>query len=459
MKSTVLIVDDEPTIRESLQDLLQDEGYLSLTASSGEEALKKLQTDDVISIVLLDVWMPGINGLEALKQIQALKPDLPVIMMSGHASIENAVNATKNGAYHFVEKPFSSETLIINIRNALKHCQLSQENKVLKIQLPRHGPLIGKSSSFINLLKKVQLVATSHSGVLIHGENGTGKESIAWSIHQQSPRAEGPFVETNCAAIPENLIESELFGHEKGSFTGAVGRHRGKFDQAHQGTLFLDEIADMSMSTQAKILRVLQEQRFERVGGNETICVNVRVIAASNKQLEDEIRSANFREDLYYRLNVLPLRVPPLRDRHGDIPLLANYYLEFLSKHHGWKQKIIQPDAMQLLEKHPWPGNVRELKNVIERLIILNTEEKITPDDIYDALGPSLKRTAGGTAENETPDWLQGTYSQAKQAFQAEYLRHKLQQCKWNISKASTEMGLDRSNLHKKIKKLQLGPP
>ena len=459
MKLTILIVDDEPSIRSSLQGLLQDEGYQTLTATGGEEALLQLQKKgEAISAVLLDVWMSGINGLDVLKRIQDLQPDLPVLMMSGHASIETAVEATKKGAYHFIEKPFSSETLVITVRNAIKQRQLRQENQVLKTRLTVRGPLLGNSVSFTNLLRKVERVAISDSWVLIHGENGTGKESIAWNIHQKSQRAKGPFVEVNCAAIPENLIESELFGHEKGAFTGAISCRNGRFDQAHQGTLFLDEIADMSLSTQAKILRVLQEQHFERVGGSETIHVNVRVVAASNKKLEDEIMAGKFREDLYYRLNVLPLKVPPLRERYGDVSLLAEYYLAFLAKNNGWPQKSIQPDAMKILENHPWPGNVRELRNVVERLIILCTQDKISPSDIHDALG-STKNSSSTNYSEQSSEWLDGTYSQAEQAFQVAYLSRKLNKCQWNVSKTAEEIELDRSNLHKKIKKLQLTPP
>ncbi len=463
MKPAILIVDDEPTIQETLQDLLQDEGYATLIAAGGEEAFKQLQKKgDTVAAVLLDVWMPDISGLDVLKRIHTMHPHLPVIMMSGHASIETAVIATKSGAYHFVEKPFSSEALVITLRNALRHKQLRQENQVLKTRLPTRGVLIGKSPRFKTLLEQVTLVAASDSWVLIHGENGTGKESVAWIIHQQSPRAEGPFVEVNCAAIPETLIESELFGHEKGAFTGATSRRSGKFDQAHQGTLFLDEIADMSMSTQAKILRVLQEQHFERVGGNETIHVNVRVIAASNKRLEEEIAEGKFREDLYYRLNVLPLRVPPLRERKGDASLLVEYYLEFFSKQHGWKQKTIQPAARQLLETHAWPGNVRELKNVVERLIILSPKEEITPNDVHDALGPpTAKHAAKSVSISQilVSAWENVTYPQAEQDFQRSYLLQKLEQYQWNVSKTAEEIGLDRSNLHKKMKKLQLIPP
>jgi len=358
MKHTILVVDDEQNIRTSLKDLLEDEGYAVQTVDSGEGCLSLLQSDggDDIDAVLLDIWLPGIDGIEVLKSLKQSHGALPVIMLSGHANIDTAVTATKFGAYHFVEKPFAADPLLLTLSHALKESRLERENLELRETASLHSDrIVGESKAFVQLLEQVERAAASQAWVLIYGENGTGKESVAHLIHEKSPRKDGPFVEVNCAAIPEELIESELFGHEKGSFTGATARKIGKFDQAHQGTLFLDEIADMSVKVQAKILRVLQEQRFERVGGNKTIEVNVRVIAASNKKLEDEIAAGRFREDLYYRLNVLQLTIPPLRDREGDVRVLVPHFLDRFSRTHGEKPKRIADKAMETLPAYRRP--------------------------------------------------------------------------------------------------------
>ncbi|MCH7477032.1 MAG: sigma-54-dependent Fis family transcriptional regulator [SAR324 cluster bacterium] len=459
MKHTVLIVDDELSIRTSVRDLLEDEGFAVEEAKSGEECLRFLQpgSEKNIDAVLLDIWLPSMDGMEVLKTVKQSHPKLPVIMLSGHASIETAVIATKYGAYHFVEKPFSAETLLLTLGHALHETQLEQENVQLKQAVGR-GPhqILGKSPVFLSLLEQTERAAGSNAWVLITGENGTGKESVAHLIHQNSQRKSGPFVEINCAAIPEELIESELFGHEKGSFTGATMKKIGKFDQAHQGTLFLDEIGDMSLKTQAKILRVLEEQRFERVGGNKTIQVDVRVIAASNKMLEEEIAAGNFREDLYYRLNVLLLEVPPLREREGDVALLVTYFLKFFAGVHGQKVKKIEKAALEVLKQYRWPGNIRELKNIVERMVIMVPGETIAVGNIPPAILQAVGAGDGSAAEREPAGMvnLDLNYREAKDAFERAYLRTQLERNGWNISKTAETIKLERSNLHKKIKQL-----
>ncbi len=458
---SILVVDDEVSIRNNLKDLLEDYGYTVVLAKSGEECLSLFQKngDSEIDAVLLDIWLPKIDGIEVLKILKEIRPRIPVIMLSGHGSIETAVTATKYGAYHFVEKPFSDETLLLTLGNALRVSRLEAENVRLRSDVQRNQhEIIGESKSFKHMLEQIERSAASDAWVLIQGENGTGKESVAHLIHRNSPRNEGSFVEVNCAAIPEELIESELFGHEKGSFTGATAKKIGKFDQANQGTLFLDEIGDMSLKTQAKILRVLQEQRFERVGGNKTINVNVRVIAASNKKLEDEIAAGTFREDLYYRLNVLLLDVPPLREREGDVELLAPYFLEYFSKIHGHKAKILTPEAMAVLKQYQWPGNIRELKNIIERMMIMVAGDKIRNEDIPPAIQQAVnsRKEGGGEGGGFDLDGFKGTYREAKDAFERAYLSNQLHRNGWNISKTAEAIKLERSNLHKKIKQLNI---
>ena len=460
-KETVLVVDDEQTIRISLRGLLEDEGYAVDEADTGEKCLAFFQgaAQQRVDAVLLDVWLPQMDGIEVLKSLKSTHPDVPVIMLSGHANIETAVNATKYGAYHFIEKPFSADTLILTLSHALRESRLEQENVQLKQDVSRgQHEIVGKSEQFTRMMEQIDLAADSDAWVLIHGENGTGKESVAHLVHEKSPRSNGPFVEVNCAAIPEELIESELFGHEKGAFTGATAKKIGKFDQAHQGTLFLDEIGDMSLKTQAKILRVLQEQRFERVGGNKTIEVNVRVIAASNKQLEDEIAAGTFREDLYYRLNVLLLEVPPLRERIGDVRQLVPFFLDYFASVHGRKAKTIDPKALEILEQYEWPGNVRELKNIVERMMIMVPGNAIKPDDIPPAITQAVGRpaVAAEESENDGMPGFEGTYKEAKDAFEKAYISAQLEKNRWNISKTAEQIKLERSNLHKKIKQFKI---
>jgi two-component system, NtrC family, nitrogen regulation response regulator NtrX len=373
MSRSVLIIDDETSILKSLGGALKDEGYRVRSCTSGKEGLETLRADRS-DVVLLDIWMPDMDGLETLKQIKAEWPDQTVIMMSGHGTIETAVRSTKLGAFDFVEKPLSLERVLVLLQNASSVSDLARENQALRKQVQKHRMLVGQSASIRNLQDLIRRVAPTTGSVLITGENGTGKELVAHSIHALSQRYNKPFVEVNCAAIPEELIESELFGHEKGAFTGATQLRRGKFDLANGGTLFLDEIGDMSLKTQAKILRILQEQKFERVGGSQTTSVDVRIVAATNKDLKGEIQRGGFREDLFYRLNVIPFHVPPLRDRNEDVPMLAAHFLKEFSLTHGRRQRELTKEAMQVLVSYPWPGNVRELKNLIERVVILSSE-------------------------------------------------------------------------------------
>ncbi|MCK4503964.1 MAG: sigma-54-dependent Fis family transcriptional regulator [Desulfuromonadales bacterium] len=448
----ILIVDDEDSIRQSLEGILEDEGFRTSFAATGEECLTLLPVEDP-DLILLDIWMPGIDGLETLKKIKKTRPNQLVVMMSGHGSIETAVKATRLGAFDFIEKPLSLEKILLSIQNALKVGQLVAENRALKEKIGRDYKMIGSSQAIEQLKQQITMAAPSSGWVLITGENGTGKELVARAIHLQSNRAEKPFTEVNCAAIPEELIESELFGHEKGAFTGATSARKGKFDQANGGTLFLDEIGDMSLKTQAKILRILQEQKFERVGGNRTIDVDVRVIAATNKNLQQEIQSGNFREDLYFRLNVLPFSVPPLRNRKDDIPRLCNHFLEFFCGKESREIKTISKDALNTLLNYNWPGNVRELKNLIERLVIMTPQKIINLTDLPHGINPGNQRAEVSNFNSiELPD----SYREAKEIFEKRFLIDKLRKNNWNVSKTADMIGLERSNLHRKIKSYQI---
>src|ERR1700737_1910410 len=377
-KPHILIVDDEAGIRESLTSILRDENYLVEAVSSAEEALARTVTGD-LEVVLLDIWLPGMDGMEALSRILAFPRPPAVIMISGHATIETAVRATKLGAFDFVEKPLSLQRILVLVRNAIQQRRLEEENQSLRKELSHRHQVIGESVPMKALRQQVAVTAPTNGRVLIYGESGTGKELVARALHAASLRNKGPFVEVNCAAIPEELIESELFGHIKGSFTGATEDKIGKFQKADGGTLFLDEIGDMSLRTQSKVLRVLEEQRFERVGSNQTLSVDVRVIAATNKHLEQEIARGAFRQDLFYRLNVIPFHVPVLRDRKEDIPTLARYFLSEFSSAYGKKTRELSDAAMEILLRHPWPGNVREVRHLIERLVIVWPRARIEP--------------------------------------------------------------------------------
>jgi len=445
---SILIVDDEKSIRESLTGILQDEGFSPVSVDSGEAAIEKI-SEEKPDLVLLDIWMPGMDGLETLTKIRDLHADQLVVMMSGHGTIETAVKATKLGAYDFIEKPLSLEKLLLCIQNAVKVRQLVEENRELKAQIGKEHEMIGSSKPIKELKKQINVAAPTSGWILITGENGTGKELVARAIHHNSHRQNRPFVEVNCAAIPEELIESELFGHEKGSFTGATTQRRGKFDQAHQGTLFLDEIGDMSLKTQAKVLRILQERKFERVGGNKTIEVDVRVIAATNKDLEKEIAAGNFREDLYYRLNVIPFHVPPLRERKADIPQLANHFLEYFCSKESRETKTLDEDAMLAIQNYSWPGNVRELKNLIERLVIMSPGNTITRNQLPQSIcDKSVPGPDAGVAVSLAAD----TFRIAKEEFEKEFLIQKLEENDWNVSRTAEAIEIERSNLHRKIK-------
>ncbi len=445
MSKTILIVDDEESICQSLGGVLADDGYEILTAGSGEEALKVVE-EEMLSLVLLDIWLPGIDGIETLKIIKSEHPQLRVVMMSGHGTIETAVKATKLGAFDFIEKPLSLEKVLLIVKHALDITQLEEENVLLKQKVTHEYELTGNSDSIAELKETISLVAPTNAWILIMGENGTGKELVARSIHRQSKRVHKPFVEVNCAAIPEELIESELFGHEKGSFTGATEKKRGKFDLAHEGTIFLDEVADMSLKAQAKVLRILQEKKYERVGGTKLIATDVRVLAATNKDLEKEMEEGRFRQDLFYRLNVIPLRVPPLRDRKEDTPLLVKRFLKDFSLKEGEVEKTITGEALAILMRHGWPGNVRELKNIVERLIIMKVGNVIEADDIP----PFMKKEQ--TPEPEIVEDAMGSLREAKIAFEKQYIAGKLKEYDGNVSRTAEAIGLERSNLHRKIR-------
>lgn len=448
MFPTILAVDDEASILQSLSGILSDEGFEILTASNGYEALKIIEEESP-DLVLLDIWMPGIDGIETLQEIKRTNPFLQVVIISGHGTIETAVKATKLGAYDFIEKPLSIEKVVVTINNALNFRQLEEENRFLRRKTLEKHSITGNSPSIQALKKQIAVAAPTNAWILITGENGTGKELVARTIHQMSHRADKPLIDVNCAAIPDELIESELFGHEKGSFTGAAAKKRGKFEVANGGTIFLDEIGDMSLKTQAKILRILQEQKFERVGGTRTLTVDVRVIAASNKDLEKEIENGTFRDDLYYRLNVIPIEVPRLRDRTEDIPLLVESFLKEFSEGHS-SLKAMTPAAIEHLKAYHWPGNVRELKNLVERLAIMTESEVIDEDDIPS----SYKRTSSMTPDVDVLDV--DSLKEAKRQFERAYILRKLSENENNISQTADSIGIERSHLHKKIKSFGL---
>ena len=451
MLRNICIVDDEPSILNTLSSILEDEGYQVSLAKNGTEALKLIRAEPP-ELVILDIWMPEIDGLETLKQIRHQFPNLMVIMMSGHGSVETAVKSTKLGAYDYLEKPLDLEKVTILVRNALHQRKLEEENLNLRIQVERHSELVGDSPVMETLRQEIAAAAPTHSRVLISGENGTGKELVARAIHLQSPRQSRSFVEVNCAAIPETLIETELFGHERGAFTGAVSQRRGKFDLADGGTLFLDEIADMSVATQAKVLRVLQEQQFIRVGGSKLIKVNVRVIAASNKDLRQEIEKGTFREDLFYRLNVLPIEVPPLRNRREDIPALVRYFLRVNTEEQGMKLMEITDDALKTLTRHDWPGNIRELRNQVERLMIMVPKSTIETADVI----PFMPGLADGVGQKVSALDNYDSLRDARHAFEREYITNRLRTNEWNVSKTADDLKIERSHLHRKIKSLSV---
>jgi len=444
MQERILVVDDEAGVRSSLRGILEDEGYRVDTDASAEGALRRLEREQY-DLVLLDIWLPNMDGMKALEKMRDEELDTPVIMISGHATIESAVKAIQLGAYNFVEKPLSLDKIVIVVKNALRQRKLEQENRDLRERVESRQVLIGESPTMLDLKKQIGIAAPTNGRVLIFGENGTGKELVARSVHAQSLRSKGSFVEVNCAAIPEELIESELFGHVRGAFTGAVSDKKGKFLMADGGTLFLDEVGDMSLKTQAKVLRVLQEQKFEPVGSTRSIAVDCRVIAATNKELAEEIRAGNFREDLYFRLNVIPFHMPPLRDRREDIVPLATHFIVAFCAEYGKEVKEMSPSALDRLMAYGWPGNVRELKNVIERLVIMVSGDVIEVDDLPVEL--STTDDEGFETFNDYP-----SLSSAREAFETQYIVQKLRANKGNVSKTAEVLGIERSHLYRKMK-------
>jgi two-component system nitrogen regulation response regulator NtrX len=448
MAATILIVDDESGIRESLGALLRDEGYEIEAVASGEECLERIGRRS-FDLILLDVWLKKMDGLNTLEQIQNLDGAPMVVMISGHGNIETAVRATKLGAFNFIEKPLSLEKVVLVVRNALEYLRLESENRRLRAELEEKHQILGSSVPMKALRQQIALTAPTNGRVLIYGESGTGKELVARALHASSSRESMPFVEVNCAAIPEELIESEMFGHRKGSFTGASEDKIGKFLKANGGTLFLDEVGDMSLKTQSKVLRVLEEQRVEPLGSNTPITVDVRVIAATNKKLEEEIGRNAFREDLFYRLNVIPFYVPALRDRIEDIPILAAHFLKAFCDEYGKKQKEFSAPAMDVLLRYPWPGNVRELKNLVERLVIICPSPRIEPHH----LPPELFRGA-----SKSPQKPYESLHEARSAYEREFVLRKLEENRWNMTKAAQVLGLERSHLYRKMRSLGIAP-
>ena len=446
MKSRILVIDDEAEIRRSVRMILEYEGYEVIEASTGPEGvtLAERETPD---LVFLDIKMPGMDGLDALQRIKALNETLPVVIISGHGTVSTAVEATKAGAFDFIEKPLATERVLVTIRNALDQTRLRDENTSLKRAVEVRHQMVGESPALRQVWDAIKRAAPTNATVLLLGESGSGKELVARSIHRNSLCSRDRFVQVNCAAIPEELIESELFGHEKGSFTGATEKQIGKFEQADRGTIFLDEVGDMSAKTQAKVLRVLQEGEVERLGSARTIKVDVRVIAATNKDLEAEIERGNFREDLYFRLSVIPIRVPPLRDRREDIPALVRHFADLFSRDNNRRPQRFTPGALEFLQRARWKGNVRELKNTVERLIIMTPGEVIDVDDLRDVVRPETKPAPAGDNEKERP----GTLREFKESAERTFLVGKLRENNWNISKTAEVIGTPRSNLYKKL--------
>jgi two-component system nitrogen regulation response regulator NtrX len=446
----ILIVDDEQGIRATLGQLLEFEGYEVRAVGNAVDALAEYQKQRP-DLVFLDVKMAGIDGVEALKKIKELDQTAIVVMISGHATIQTAVEATQLGAYDILEKPLDTDRILVTLRNALQHLDLHEENARLRETIQSRYEIVGRSYGIRLVIDKIDRVAKTPARVLVTGENGTGKELVARAIHSQSTRADGPFIEVNCAAIPSELIESELFGHMKGSFTGAVADRAGKFEQAHGGTLFLDEVGDMSLAAQAKVLRVLQDGVVTRIGGAKTIEVDVRVLAATNKNLESEITEQRFREDLFYRLNVVPIHVPPLRERREDIPLLVAHFVNVLTKREGVAARTVSPDAVERLAKLDWPGNVRELRNTIERLLILSAGPRVTADDVGRLGG---RHDADQTGLGSLLDCK--TFEEFKHAAERAFLLAKLREYDWNVSETARGLDMPRSNLYKKIERYGL---
>jgi two-component system nitrogen regulation response regulator NtrX len=443
MSDSILIVDDERGIRDTLRGVMEDEGFFAHAVATGEDCLKALERR-AYGCVLLDVWLPGIDGLETLKQLRAAGSDSAVVIISGHGNVETAVRATKLGAFDFIEKPLSIEKTVLTVRNALRQRRLELMNAEMAAELAKEYAMVGESVAMRALRKQISVVAPTDGRVLIYGESGTGKELVAHTIHAQSRRAGAPFVEVNSAAIPEELIESELFGHVKGAFTGATAAKKGKFELADGATLFLDEVGDMSAKVQAKVLRVLEEQRFEPVGSGIAINVDVRVIAATNKRLDMEMEIGNFRPDLFYRLNVIPFELPPLRDRPEDVPLLVEHFNQNFSIPYGKPPKEFTTEAIEELQNYSWPGNVRELKNTIERVVIMHPGVKVTDGDL----------PARGKEEVPVALFRFPSFKEATDAYHREFIQRKLEETDGNVSRAADLMGVDRSHLYRRMRVL-----
>jgi len=446
MSESILIVDDERGIRETLSAVLRDEGFIAESVESGEACLQAL-TKRAFGCVLLDVWLPGINGSETLKQMRESNCHAAVVIISGHGNVETAVRATKLGAFDFIEKPLSIEKTILTVRNALRQRELERANAEMAAELSEEYAMVGESVAMRALRKQIAVVAPTDGRVLISGESGAGKELVARAIHAQSRRAAAPFIEINSAAIPGELIESELFGHVKGAFTGATAAKKGKFELADGATLFLDEVSDMSANVQAKVLRVLEEQRFEPVGSNTPINVDVRVIAATNKRLDEEIEKGTFRSDLFFRLNVIPFEVPPLRDRLEDVPLLIDHFNQRFATAYGKKPKKFETQAIEIMQRYSWPGNVRELRNTIERVVIMHQNQRVTVKDL----------PAFGDAEPPASSYRFPSFKEASDAYHREFIQRKLDEADGNVARAAELMGIDRSHLYRRMRALGIG--
>jgi two-component system nitrogen regulation response regulator NtrX len=447
---SILIVDDEPGVRSALGGVLRDEGYAVDAVETGEACLERLAVQSY-DIVLLDIWLPGVDGLATLARMRERQYDAQVVIISGHGNVESAVRAIKMGAFDFVEKPLSLEKTVLVVRNALRQRRLEAENMALRAKVDAQHIMVGESYVMAKLREQVAMAAPTNGRVLIFGENGTGKELVARNIHEMSRRRNGPFVEVNCAAIPEELIESELFGHVRGAFTGAVADRRGRFEGAHGGTIFLDEIGDMSLKTQAKVLRVLQEQVIQAVGGSALIRVDTRVLAATNKDLPAEIRAGHFREDLYFRLNVVPIFVPPLRERHEDVPLLADHFMAILAREYGRRPKTFDADAVAALQRYRWPGNVRELRNLVERLMIMVPGDRVSSRDLT-----FLEQ--GAAPEAAVRPTAVAPLHHARDEFEKQYILRALASQQGNMSRTAEALGVERSNLYRKMRAFGIMP-
>lgn len=441
----VLIIDDEREICDSISMILEYEGYTVDSTTSASEGLKKFSEQD-FSAVLLDIQMPEMNGFEVLKKIKEIKPSASVIIISAHGSVENAIKATRLGAFDFLEKPIDRDKLLISVRNATEQATLKEENEEIRKTFVGEGEILGKSKAIQKILELIDKVAPLETRVLITGENGTGKELVARAIHKKSERKDKPFIEVNCAAIPNELIESELFGHEKGSFTGAVSQRIGKFELANKGIIFLDEIGDMSLQAQAKVLRAIEEGRIERVGGGKKIEVDVRIIAATNKNLLEEIHKGNFREDLYHRLNVIPIHVPPLRERVEDIPILVEHFCKEITAKHKKPSVRFTDDAIKILQAQPWTGNVRELRNIVERIIIIVDKKEISAKDI-DFLFAANQASLDNLIETSN------SFQEFKEKAERAFILKQLKANDWNISKTAEILDIQRSHLYTKMRK------